>query len=86
MAATVMPQIQNSVSEFIAQPRKMLIGGKWVDAVSGKTFETYNPATGDVLHTLKGHHDPIHCVTFSPDGRDIASASSDATILIWVRP
>jgi phenylacetaldehyde dehydrogenase len=49
MAATVMPQIQNSVSEFIAQPRKMLIGGKWVDAVSGKTFETYNPATGEVL-------------------------------------
>ena len=49
MATTVVPQIQNSVSEFIAQPRKMLIGGKWVDAVSGKTFETYNPATGEVL-------------------------------------
>ncbi len=27
----------------------MLIGGKWVDAVSGKTFETRNPATGEVL-------------------------------------
>jgi phenylacetaldehyde dehydrogenase len=49
MASTVMPQIQNSVSEFVAKPRKMLIGGKWVDAVSGRTFETYNPATGEVL-------------------------------------
>ncbi len=49
MATTVMPQIQNSVSEFVAKPRKMLIGGKWVDAISGKTFETYNPATGEVL-------------------------------------
>ncbi len=49
MATTVMPQIQNSVSEFVSKPRKMLIGGKWVDAVSGKTFETYNPATGEVL-------------------------------------
>jgi len=49
MATTVAPQIQNSVSEFVAKPRKMLIGGKWVDAVSGKTFETYNPATGEVL-------------------------------------
>jgi phenylacetaldehyde dehydrogenase len=49
MATTVVPQIQNSVTEFIAKPRKMLIGGKWVDAVSGKTFETYNPATGEVL-------------------------------------
>jgi len=27
----------------------MLIGGQWVDAQSGKTFDTYNPATGEVL-------------------------------------
>jgi phenylacetaldehyde dehydrogenase len=27
----------------------MLINGKWVDSASGKTFPTYNPATGDVL-------------------------------------
>src|SRR5262252_2505123 len=49
MATTVMPQIQASVSEFVSKPRKMSIGGKWVDAVSGKTFETFNPATGEVL-------------------------------------
>ncbi|MFZ1052132.1 MAG: aldehyde dehydrogenase family protein, partial [Candidatus Sulfotelmatobacter sp.] len=30
-------------------PRKLLIGGQWVEAQSGKTFETYNPATGEVL-------------------------------------
>ena len=28
---------------------KILIGNKFVDSVSGKTFETVNPATGDVL-------------------------------------
>ena len=28
---------------------KMLIDGKWVDAQSGKTFETLNPSTGDVI-------------------------------------
>jgi acyl-CoA reductase-like NAD-dependent aldehyde dehydrogenase len=28
---------------------KMWIGGQWVDAESGKTFRTYNPATGDVV-------------------------------------
>src|SRR5215475_14285217 len=49
MASTIVPQIETSVSEFVAKTRKMLIGGKWVDAVSGKTFETYNPATGEVL-------------------------------------
>ncbi|HET9109574.1 MAG TPA: aldehyde dehydrogenase family protein [Ktedonobacterales bacterium] len=31
------------------QPVKMLIGGQWVTAASGKTFETFNPATGRVL-------------------------------------
>jgi len=31
------------------QPVKMLIGGQWVEATSGKTFETYNPSTGEVL-------------------------------------
>src|SRR5437868_5062412 len=27
----------------------LLIGGKWVDSVSGKTFPTLNPATGEVI-------------------------------------
>ncbi|MDN8007029.1 aldehyde dehydrogenase family protein [Burkholderia multivorans] len=30
----------------------MLIGGKWVHAVSGKTFDTINPATEEVLATV----------------------------------
>ena len=29
--------------------RAMFIGGQWVDALSSKTFETRNPATGEVL-------------------------------------
>jgi acyl-CoA reductase-like NAD-dependent aldehyde dehydrogenase len=36
--------------EFLkASPKKLLIGGKWVAAKSGKTFETLNPATEEVL-------------------------------------
>jgi len=42
-------QIDSRVSAFIEKPRKMLIDGKWVNAASGKTFPTYNPATGEVL-------------------------------------
>jgi hypothetical protein len=34
---------------------KMLIDGKWVDSTSGRTFETINPATGDVIaHVAEG--------------------------------
>src|SRR3546814_16951775 len=32
--------------------KRMLIDGKWVDAASGKTFESHNPATGQVLATV----------------------------------
>ena len=43
-------QLQSSVEEFVrARVRKMLIDGKWVEAASGKVFETPNPATGEVL-------------------------------------
>jgi phenylacetaldehyde dehydrogenase len=42
-------QIHSDVQSFVSQPRKMFINGKWVDAASGKTFPTYNPATGEVL-------------------------------------
>ena len=33
-------------------PHKLLIGGRWVDARSGATFETHDPATGEVLATV----------------------------------
>jgi phenylacetaldehyde dehydrogenase len=50
MGIAVSPiQIDSRVSDFIAKPRKMLIDGRWVNATSGKTFPTYNPATGEVL-------------------------------------
>ena len=29
--------------------QQMLIGGKWVNSASGKTFDTLNPATGEVI-------------------------------------
>ncbi len=42
-------QIHNSVAEFLSRPRKMFINNQWVESASGKTFPTYNPATGEVL-------------------------------------
>jgi acyl-CoA reductase-like NAD-dependent aldehyde dehydrogenase len=43
-------QLEPTVRNFVAAPfRKMLIDGKWVPAASGKTFETVNPANGEVV-------------------------------------
>src|SRR5262249_51625605 len=49
MGVAISPNINPRVSDFIEKPRPMLIDGKWVSAVSGKIFATYNPATGEVL-------------------------------------
>src|SRR5580700_7256730 len=56
MASTV-PSIERaargvtsaSVLDFLRRPKRLLIGGKWVTAKSGKTFETINPANEEVL-------------------------------------
>jgi aldehyde dehydrogenase (NAD+) len=41
--------------------KRMLIGGEWVKAASGKTFESHNPATGDLLATVaEGDADDIN--------------------------
>jgi phenylacetaldehyde dehydrogenase len=41
--------IDPAVTKYVSMPRKNLINGKWVDAVSGKTFPVYDPSTGDVM-------------------------------------
>jgi phenylacetaldehyde dehydrogenase len=54
--ATVEIPTHQHVLSFVGAPRKMLIGGRWLDAASGKTFPTYNPATGEVLaHVAEGN-------------------------------
>ncbi len=38
------------VAPFLkGQPKKLFIGGRWTDAADGKTFETRDPSTGEVL-------------------------------------
>jgi phenylacetaldehyde dehydrogenase len=48
-ATATASQLHSHVQEFLDKPRKMFIDGKWVEAASGKTFPTYNPATGEVM-------------------------------------
>ena len=42
-------EVNPSALEFVTSERRMLVGGDWVGAASGKTFEVFNPATGEVL-------------------------------------
>ena len=57
MAASTVPSILRAaqgvtsipVLDFLRRPKGLLIGGEWVPAKSGKTFETINPANEEVL-------------------------------------
>jgi hypothetical protein len=44
--------LDRSVEELIAAPRQLFINGQWVDAASGQTFDTPNPATGETLASV----------------------------------
>ncbi|WP_210494015.1 aldehyde dehydrogenase family protein [Patulibacter sp. SYSU D01012] len=51
MATTSVTPAQHA-GAFLQGPKKLLIDGEWVDAASGRTFETVDPGTGEVLATV----------------------------------
>lgn len=42
-------EVRKDIQEFLKDPKKLYINGKFVESVSQKTFTTPNPATGEVL-------------------------------------
>ena len=60
MATTTAVPLERNVETFLRGPKKMLIDGEWVQAASGKTFATYNPADGAILtHVAEGDQEDI---------------------------
>ena len=49
MAAAVAAPLKPKFAPPKVATQKMFIDGKWVESVSGKTFETLNPSTGDAI-------------------------------------
>jgi WD40 repeat protein len=49
----------------------------------GKAIKLLNLDTGKEIYTLQGHKSLVNSITFSPDGKTLATGSEDKTIKLW---
>jgi len=54
--ATAQALISQKTLDFLKNAKKMLIGGRWVDAQTGETLSVINPATEEVIATVPAGH------------------------------
>jgi WD40 repeat protein len=47
------------------------------------TIRLWEASTGKERRRLKGHRGGVVCLTFTPDGRSVATGSEDTTLLLW---
>ena len=54
-----------------------------IDARSYQEVQVWDASIGTHLLSYKGHSGSVRTVAWSPDGRHIASGSSEKTVQIW---
>lgn len=55
------------------------------DGIIG-TIGLWDVHTGELRHVFRGHHNPLTCLAFSPNGKTLVSASRDSEIILWDIP
>jgi len=55
-------------------------GKNFVVGCTDGAVRSYDFENGKENEVLKGHHGPVHCVRYAPDGNTFASASEDGTL------
>ncbi|MBN9636849.1 MAG: aldehyde dehydrogenase family protein [Actinobacteria bacterium] len=52
MTATLSADLDPRTTDFISRPQQMYVDGQWVESVSGRRFDTVDPATEQVITTV----------------------------------
>jgi WD40 repeat protein/serine/threonine protein kinase len=71
--------IPNPVMHFAFSPD----GRRLASGSADYALKVWDLATGEALHTLRGHTEPVLNLTFSPDGRRLVSAGRDRLVMVW---
>ncbi|KAL3283925.1 hypothetical protein HHI36_018093 [Cryptolaemus montrouzieri] len=57
--------------------------GSQLIVAGGDQVLIYNTSEGNLIRTLKGHKDKVHCLSYAKNGSKFASGSADKTVIIW---
>ncbi len=70
---------QGQVTAMMMHPREPNL----MAIAAGVDIMIYDRAACSVIHTLAGHTDEVTCLSYAPDGSQLASGSRDKMVRLW---
>ena len=64
-------------ASYFPEKKRFVAGG------SDMWIHVYDFENGELIEHGRGHHGPVHCLRFAPEGDMFASGSEDGTIRLW---